>query len=111
MALNCVFTSWKAERRRSGALIEVVPVMWTKGWRSEVGGTALLEGRFRTSDEMEGIGPARNRSWWRSASPRTTAYDRPRIRRARHHRLRTFRVSLLDYLVGRRRIRRMPAQA
>jgi len=26
-------TSWKAERRRKGQLIDIVPMTWTKGWR------------------------------------------------------------------------------
>ncbi|SRR6266536_3211139 len=28
-------TSWKAERRHRGRVVDIVPVAWTKGWRSD----------------------------------------------------------------------------
>lgn len=44
--------SWKAERRRAGRLIDVVPVTWTKG-RCERDGTVYQEVWFGNSGEME----------------------------------------------------------
>jgi len=35
-------SSWKAERRQGGKLIDVVPVTWTKGWRQEAGNKGVL---------------------------------------------------------------------
>ena len=43
--------SWKAERRLNGALIDVVPVTWTKGI-AQKGGERLLEVWFRNPDDL-----------------------------------------------------------
>jgi hypothetical protein len=42
-------TSWKAERRRNGKLIDVVPVTWTKDWDHTAG---LLRVWYRDKDEI-----------------------------------------------------------
>ncbi len=47
-------TSWKAERRDKGLVVDVVPVTWTKGWRSdpETGGK-FLEVWFQDPVELQ----------------------------------------------------------
>jgi hypothetical protein len=44
--------SWKAERRYAGRLIDVVPVTWTKGRRSE-NGEIFQEVWYQDKEEME----------------------------------------------------------
>ncbi|MBV9629586.1 MAG: hypothetical protein JO230_15930 [Xanthobacteraceae bacterium] len=45
-------TSWKAERRCRGAVIDVIPVTWTKGWSKTSEGT-FLQVWFRNADDRE----------------------------------------------------------
>ena len=45
-------TSWKAERRHAGRLIDIVPVTWTKG-RRQAGPDIFQEVWFQDCDEME----------------------------------------------------------
>ena len=44
-------TSWKAEVRRNGEVVDVVPVTWTKGWQRR-GNENYLEVWFRNADEL-----------------------------------------------------------
>ena len=47
-------TSWKAERRHLGHLLDIVPVTWTKGWRRDPDSKeSFLEVWYQDQVEME----------------------------------------------------------
>ena len=46
-------TSWKAERRERGKLIDVIPITWTKGTRPMPDGEILQEVWYQDASDME----------------------------------------------------------